>query len=170
MVRSSRPIDCAATSVVHVLSVLCPILCAQSIAYIRDGNQVPTSVKGIRLNICDVNWRPPQTMLARKMLTDTVTATQCERTTSIRVDGNISSISNARSQRNSVLKPIPVVYFAFFPPRYRRRSTNGHRCSRVRAVVRAVARDLPIHSNAVRSRVYAAFSQLPDCAIEQRSD
>lgn len=57
-------------------------------AYIRDGNQVPTSVKGVRLNICDVNWRPPQTMLARKMLTDTVTTTQCERTASIRVDGN----------------------------------------------------------------------------------
>lgn len=61
-------------------------------AYIRDGNQVPTSVKGIRLNICDVNWRPPQTMLARKMLTDTVTATQCERTTTIRIDGKISRL------------------------------------------------------------------------------
>lgn len=57
------------------------------VAYIRDANGATTSVKGIRLNICDVNWRPPQTILARKMLTDTVTATQSERSKSVQING-----------------------------------------------------------------------------------
>lgn len=57
------------------------------VAYIRDAAGVSTSVKGIRLNFCDVNWRPPQTMVARKMLAETVTAAQSTKTKSIQIDG-----------------------------------------------------------------------------------
>ena len=32
------------------------------------------SIKGLRLNICDVDWRPPQTLLARKMLNESVSS------------------------------------------------------------------------------------------------
>lgn len=46
-----------------------------------------SSVKGIRLNVCDVGWRPPQTLLARKLLTETVIASQCEKTKFLRIDG-----------------------------------------------------------------------------------
>lgn len=59
------------------------------IAYIRDATGASTSVKGIRLNFCDVNWRPPQTMVTRKILTDTVTASQPTKTKPIQIDGII---------------------------------------------------------------------------------
>lgn len=83
---------------------------------------MPTSVKGIRLNICDVNWRPPQTMLARKMLTDTVTATQCERTSSIRVDGMRRSISV-----NTILQVFSFIYAPFFFEQSKQPSISRHR-------------------------------------------
>lgn len=109
------------------------VLYEQITAYIRDGNQVPTSVRGIRLNICDVNWRPPQTMLARKMLTDTVTGTQCERTTSIRIDGIFFA-------------PFDYLYKDKQFDYYKRRfdflslySSNNNRCALVGAMVRAMA-------------------------------
>lgn len=60
------------------------ILC---LAYIRDATGALTSVKGIRLNFCDVNWRPPQSLVYRKMLTDTVTAAQTPKTKPIQIDG-----------------------------------------------------------------------------------
>lgn len=58
-------------------------------AYIRDATGASTSVKGIRLNFCDVNWQPPQTMVARKMLTDIVTSAQSTKTKTIQLDGKI---------------------------------------------------------------------------------
>lgn len=57
-------------------------------AYFRDASGGITSVKGTRLNVCDVGWRPPQTLLARKLLMETVTGSQCERTRYIKIDGN----------------------------------------------------------------------------------
>lgn len=56
-------------------------------AYFRDVSGASSSVKGIRLNVCDVGWRPPQTLLARKLLTETVTASQCEKTKYLKIDG-----------------------------------------------------------------------------------
>ncbi|GAB0089955.1 trafficking protein particle complex subunit 8 [Sergentomyia squamirostris] len=53
---------------------------------LRDSGGVSVSLKGIRLNICDVSWRPPQTVLARKMLNDSVSNTHCEKTRLIHVD------------------------------------------------------------------------------------
>lgn len=71
------------------LLIHAPIICVLStvIAYIRDAAGISTSVKGIRLNFCDVNWRPPQTLVARKMLTDTVTSAQSTKTKPIQIDG-----------------------------------------------------------------------------------
>lgn len=62
------------------------------LAYFRDTTGASHSIKGIRINVCDVDWRPPQTMLARKMLTEAVTTVQCERTKQIRIDGLIKII------------------------------------------------------------------------------
>lgn len=56
-------------------------------AYFRDTSGTVSSIKGIRINVCDVGWRPPQTILARKMLADAVTLAQCERTNSVKIDG-----------------------------------------------------------------------------------
>lgn len=49
-------------------------------AHFRDSAAgVSVSIRGLRLNICDVDWRPPQTLLARKMLNESVsTNTNCE--------------------------------------------------------------------------------------------
>lgn len=57
-------------------------------AYLRDVTGSVNSIKGIRLNICDVGWRPPQPMLARKILTETVTSSQTETTKSMKINGN----------------------------------------------------------------------------------
>jgi trafficking protein particle complex subunit 8 len=43
------------------------------LAHFRDSAAgVSVSIRGLRLNICDVDWRPPQTLLARKMLNESV--------------------------------------------------------------------------------------------------
>uniref|UniRef100_A0A1B0CIG6 Putative er-golgi trafficking trapp i complex 85 kDa subunit n=1 Tax=Lutzomyia longipalpis TaxID=7200 RepID=A0A1B0CIG6_LUTLO len=55
-------------------------------ASFRDSSGTSVSLKGIRLNVCDVAWRPPQTVLARKMLNDAVTNVQCDKTRAISVD------------------------------------------------------------------------------------
>lgn len=61
----------------------CLIVCFIIIsAHFRDsttGNSV--SIKGLCLNICDIDWRPPQTLLARKMLNESVSKySNCETT------------------------------------------------------------------------------------------
>lgn len=58
-------------------------------AYFRDATAQSTSVKGIRLNICDINWRPPQAIQAKKMLSDTLNATQSDKVKTIQIDGNL---------------------------------------------------------------------------------
>lgn len=62
------------------VEVLQPFSKITSEAVFRDAQGVGISLKGIRLNISDVDWRPPQTMLARKMLNDAVSGIQCENT------------------------------------------------------------------------------------------
>lgn len=56
----------------------------------RDSLGAAVSLKGIRLNICDVDWRPPQTILARKMLNDAVSTVQCENTKTIQLEDKLS--------------------------------------------------------------------------------
>ncbi|XP_064545470.1 trafficking protein particle complex subunit 8 [Drosophila montana] len=49
-------------------------------AHFRDVSGTTVSVRGLRLNFCDVDWRPPQTVLARKMLNESVTNAHNEKT------------------------------------------------------------------------------------------
>ncbi|XP_017072422.1 trafficking protein particle complex subunit 8 [Drosophila eugracilis] len=49
-------------------------------AHFRDVSGTSVSVRGLRLNFCDVDWRPPQTVLARKMLNESVTNANNEKT------------------------------------------------------------------------------------------
>lgn len=49
------------------------LFCFGILAHFRDNTAgVSVSIKGLRLNICDIEWRPPQTLLARKMLNESV--------------------------------------------------------------------------------------------------
>lgn len=50
------------------------------LAHFRDASGTSVSIRGLRLNFCDVDWRPPQTVLARKMLNESVTNAHNEKT------------------------------------------------------------------------------------------
>lgn len=56
-------------------------------AYFRDATGAVTSVKGVRLNICDVGWQAPHTKFARKILAETVQSIQSEKIKSLRING-----------------------------------------------------------------------------------
>ncbi|ALC44776.1 l-3-76BDm [Drosophila busckii] len=56
-------------------------------AHFRDVSGTSVSVRGLRLNFCDVDWRPPQTVLARKMLNESVTNAQNDRTKVVTIAG-----------------------------------------------------------------------------------
>ncbi|KAL7734413.1 hypothetical protein ACLKA6_010743 [Drosophila palustris] len=56
-------------------------------AHFRDVSGTSVSVRGLRLNFCDVDWRPPQTVLARKMLNESVTNAHNDKT-------KVSTIAN----------------------------------------------------------------------------
>ncbi|XP_017034499.1 trafficking protein particle complex subunit 8 [Drosophila kikkawai] len=49
-------------------------------AHFRDVSGTSVSVRGLRLNFCDVDWRPPQPVLARKMLNESVTNAHNDKT------------------------------------------------------------------------------------------
>ncbi|XP_036342212.1 trafficking protein particle complex subunit 8-like [Rhagoletis pomonella] len=49
-------------------------------AHFRDVSETSVSIKGLRLNFCDIDWRPPQMVLARKMLNEAVTNAHNEKT------------------------------------------------------------------------------------------
>ncbi|XP_017042382.1 trafficking protein particle complex subunit 8 [Drosophila ficusphila] len=49
-------------------------------AHFRDVSGTSVSVRGLRLNFCDVDWRPPQTVLARKMLNESVSNANNDKT------------------------------------------------------------------------------------------
>lgn len=67
-------------------------------AYFRDAVGAVTSVKGVRLNICDVGWQPPPTKLARKILAETVQSIQSEKIKSHRVNGKTETNRSIRTQ------------------------------------------------------------------------
>uniref|UniRef100_A0A1Y9IS66 Trafficking protein particle complex subunit 8 n=1 Tax=Anopheles merus TaxID=30066 RepID=A0A1Y9IS66_ANOME len=55
------------------VEMLQPFLKLSSDAHFRDIAGTSVSIKGLRINVVDVNWRPPQTILAKKMLNEAVT-------------------------------------------------------------------------------------------------
>uniref|UniRef100_A0A240PL03 Trafficking protein particle complex subunit 8 n=1 Tax=Anopheles epiroticus TaxID=199890 RepID=A0A240PL03_9DIPT len=55
------------------VEMLQPFLKLSSDAHFRDIGGTSVSIKGLRINVVDVNWRPPQTILAKKMLNEAVT-------------------------------------------------------------------------------------------------
>ncbi|XP_053954695.1 trafficking protein particle complex subunit 8 [Anastrepha ludens] len=62
------------------VEMLQPFAKLLSDAQFRDVSETSVSIKGLRLNFCDVDWRPPQTVLARKMLNEAVTNAHNEKT------------------------------------------------------------------------------------------
>lgn len=81
-------------------------------AYFRDATGQSTSVKGIRLNICDINWRPPQAIQAKKMLTDTVTVIQSEKVKTVQIDGKFFWLIFCFCQQTH--KTLFGFFFSFF--------------------------------------------------------
>ncbi|KAL5275881.1 TRAPPC8 family protein [Megaselia abdita] len=62
------------------VELLQPFSKLSSEAQIRDTTGTSISNKNLKLNICDIFWRPPQTVLARKMLNEVVTAANSDKT------------------------------------------------------------------------------------------
>lgn len=73
-------------SFVEMLQPFCKL---SNDAHFRDTTGTSVSVKGLRLNICDVNWRPPQTVLARKMLNEAVSNGFCDKQKVINIGGTL---------------------------------------------------------------------------------
>jgi len=65
---------------VSFVELLQPFAKLQNDAHFRDVSGTVVSVRGLRLNFCDVEWRPPQTILARKMLNESVNNAHNDRT------------------------------------------------------------------------------------------
>ncbi|XP_058458900.1 trafficking protein particle complex subunit 8 [Malaya genurostris] len=68
------------------VEMLQPFLRLSSDAHFRDTAGTSVSIKGLRVNVIDVNWRPPQTVLAKKMLNDSVTSAFGEKTKAIKLE------------------------------------------------------------------------------------
>ncbi|CRL02155.1 CLUMA_CG015335, isoform A [Clunio marinus] len=56
----------------NFVSLIQPFSKISTEAHFRDPSGVSVSIRGLSLNICDVDYRPPQTLLARKMLNESV--------------------------------------------------------------------------------------------------
>ncbi|XP_063239297.1 trafficking protein particle complex subunit 8 [Bacillus rossius redtenbacheri] len=57
-------------------------------AYIRDPSGTPVQVKNLRISMQDVNARPPEPLLARKFLNESVSHSYSEKTTSFQIGAN----------------------------------------------------------------------------------
>ncbi|XP_035788395.1 trafficking protein particle complex subunit 8-like [Anopheles albimanus] len=71
------------------VELLQPFLRLSSDAHFRDVAGTSVSIKGLRINVIDVNWRPPQAILAKKMLSEAVTSASGaggEKTKAIKLD------------------------------------------------------------------------------------
>uniref|UniRef100_A0A182JH40 Uncharacterized protein n=1 Tax=Anopheles atroparvus TaxID=41427 RepID=A0A182JH40_ANOAO len=68
------------------VEMLQPFLKLSSDAHFRDVAGTSVSIKGLRINVVDVNWRPPQTILAKKMLNEAVTSAAGEKMRPVRLD------------------------------------------------------------------------------------
>ncbi|XP_030383896.1 trafficking protein particle complex subunit 8 isoform X2 [Scaptodrosophila lebanonensis] len=69
------------------VDLLQPFARLPSDAHFRDVSGTSVSIRGLRLNFCDVDWRPPQTVLARKMLNESVTNAHNEKTKIVTIAG-----------------------------------------------------------------------------------
>lgn len=75
------------------VEMLQPFLRLSSDAHFRDTAGTSVSIKGLRINVCDVNWRPPQTILAKKMLNESVTSAVGEKVKGVKLeDGSFVDI------------------------------------------------------------------------------
>lgn len=83
------------------------------LAHFRDSTAgVSVSVRGLRLNICDVDYRPPQTLLARKMLNESVSNhTECEKKREIKLP-SLSSPSIEIPEKYSWFEEWREVFFS----------------------------------------------------------
>lgn len=124
------------------------------LANFRDPNGGASSIKGIRLNVCDVGWRPPQTVLAKKMLTDAVSSFNCDKTKLISINGIPTNI---------IFDSIRHVWSIHY-----RNHQTWH--SIHTTMVRTMARNVPIRSISSWSWVHASFSELPNCSVQFGSE
>uniref|UniRef100_A0A1B0B6W0 Trafficking protein particle complex subunit 8 n=1 Tax=Glossina palpalis gambiensis TaxID=67801 RepID=A0A1B0B6W0_9MUSC len=69
------------------VELLQPFARLQNDAQFRDVLATSVSIRGLRLNFCDVDWRPPQTVLARKMLNESVTNAHSSKTKVLNING-----------------------------------------------------------------------------------
>lgn len=124
------------------------------LANFRDPSGGQSSIKGIRLNVCDVGWRPPQTVLAKKMLTEAVASFNCDKTKHIHINGNFNS-------------PHSFVRRWQFPFNSRN-YTTWHSFGPI--MVRTMARNIFIGPISSRSWVYTSFFELFDCFVQFGSE
>ncbi|XP_053684049.1 trafficking protein particle complex subunit 8 isoform X2 [Sabethes cyaneus] len=68
------------------VEMLQPFLRLSSDAHFRDTAGTSVSIKGLRVNVIDVNWRPPQTILAKKMLNESVTSAAGEKLKAVKLE------------------------------------------------------------------------------------
>ncbi|XP_055532257.1 trafficking protein particle complex subunit 8 [Wyeomyia smithii] len=68
------------------VEMLQPFLRLSSDAHFRDTAGTSVSIKGLRINVIDVNWRPPQTILAKKMLNESVTSAAGEKLKAVKLE------------------------------------------------------------------------------------
>ncbi|XP_066587305.1 trafficking protein particle complex subunit 8 [Prorops nasuta] len=76
-------------SFVELLQPFCKL---NTEGHIKDPQGNNVTVRNLRLSIQDVNVRPPETALAKKMLNDAVSTVLCERTTSVQVGASSLTI------------------------------------------------------------------------------
>ncbi|XP_055602225.1 trafficking protein particle complex subunit 8 [Uranotaenia lowii] len=78
------------------VEMLQPFLKLSSDAHFRDTAGTSVSIKGLRVGVCDVNWRPPQTILAKKMLNESVNSAVGEKVRGVQLeDGTFVDIPTA---------------------------------------------------------------------------
>ncbi|XP_037938584.1 trafficking protein particle complex subunit 8 [Teleopsis dalmanni] len=80
VITSSLADDVCYKNNLSFVELLQPFTKLPNDAHFRDVSGTSVSIRGLRLNVCDVNWRPPQTVLARKMLNEAVTNAHNDKT------------------------------------------------------------------------------------------
>ncbi|XP_012252846.2 trafficking protein particle complex subunit 8 isoform X2 [Athalia rosae] len=65
------------------IELLQPFCKLNAEGHIKDPQGITVTVRNLRVSVQDINVRPPQPTLARKMLNESVSSSQCERTTTV---------------------------------------------------------------------------------------
>lgn len=71
---------------VEIIHPFCKLV---SDAYIRDSSGTNVSIKGLKINFCNVEWQPPSTNIVRKLLSDAVSSAQLYNLKTVNVNNNI---------------------------------------------------------------------------------